>query len=118
MEELHKPVKFFPILIHIKVDYLPGHVSCLLANDDVEILALVNTHEAGTIIVLCYPFAATERQDSLDGKPVGGFHISYPYFEIVEVGEVICGPELVKDIGRINEVRKELAVVATPLIVD
>jgi hypothetical protein len=57
MEELHKPVKFFPVLIHLKVDYLASHVSCLLTYNDVEILALVDTHEAGTIIVLGYPFA-------------------------------------------------------------
>ncbi len=111
MEGLHQPVEFFPVAVDIEVDEpVP------LADDNVQVFALVDTHEAGTVVALGNAFAAAESQDLLDCQTVRCFDVSHADLEIVEVGQVIRRPELMEDSGRGNEVREELTIMPAPFV--
>ena len=111
MEGVHEPVEFFPVLIDPHMDdpvHLPDH--------HMEVLALVDPHEAGPGVFGDYPLIPAEGEDLFYGQPVRCLHIGYPDLEVVEVGQVIGGPELVEDVRRVDEVGEELAVVVAPLV--
>ena len=71
-------------------------------------LALVDSHAAGPGIGRSHPLVAAKRQDLLNAQPVCGFHIGHAELQVIELGQVIRGPELVEDFGRVDIMAEKL----------
>jgi hypothetical protein len=108
VENLHEPVEFFPCQVLARMDDFSGSLPFALSDYHMEELALVNSHAAGSGIGGGDALIAAKRKHLLNGQPVCGFDIGHAELEVVELCQVIRGPELVEDFGRINIMAEKL----------
>jgi hypothetical protein len=69
-----------------------------------KVLALVDAHITGAGILAGHSVIGASGQNLLDAQSILGLNVSYAYFEIIKVGDIVgCSIDM-QDFSRIDEV--------------
>lgn len=99
VEVAHESVELVPFFVYSEMNNLSGPIRMRTPDDGVQVFPLVYPHRARTRVAFRNAVVRTESIDRLQGDTVGGFDPGDADLQVVEVGEVVRGPELMEDLS-------------------